>query len=94
MTNNTTIDAGIRMSTTDNNMMKLCKQMEQVRLSGETNMWDRNAVQVIAHRLELHELVVWIEQNNSEEYGHLLQKFKDIIPDGYTEQVQRQRKLQ
>lgn len=82
------------MSTKNSNMMKLCKQMEQVRLSGETNMWDRNSVQVIAHELELHELVVWIEQNNKEEYAHLLQKFKDIIPDGYTEQVRRQGKLQ
>lgn len=68
--------------------------MEKVRLSGETNMWDRNAVQVVAHDHEFHELVVWIEENSREEYAHLLQKFKDIIPDGYTEQVHQQDALQ
>lgn len=35
----------------------------EIRNSGETNMIDRNRVQIIADREEMYELVTWIADN-------------------------------
>jgi len=47
---------------------KVLEQIMAIRDSGETNMLDRNMVQVIADRENYYELVVWIE-DHKDEYG-------------------------
>ena len=42
---------------------QLYDQIMQVRDTGKTNMFDTNAVQRIAYEMDLHELVVLIEEN-------------------------------
>ena len=42
---------------------KVKAQIEQVRRGGESNMLDTNAVQQIANRDNLFELVIFIEEN-------------------------------
>lgn len=46
-------------------------QIEKVRLSGRVNMLDINAVQYIANQMNLHELVILLEEEK-EEYIHYL----------------------
>ncbi len=41
----------------------VAEQLEEVRLSGETNMMDAPAVQAIANRMGHHALVVWMEES-------------------------------
>ena len=45
---------------------KIREQILAVRDTGETNMLDSRAVQVIANRLGFYELVVFIEENRRE----------------------------
>lgn len=45
---------------------KIRKQILTIRDTGETNMLDSRAVQVIANRLGFYELVVFIEENRRE----------------------------
>lgn len=45
---------------------KIRRQILTIRDTGETNMLDSRAVQVIANRLGFYELVVFIEENRRE----------------------------
>lgn len=45
---------------------KIREQILAVRDTGETNMLDSRAVQVIANRLGFYELVMFIEENRRE----------------------------
>ncbi len=45
---------------------KIKEQTLAVRATGLTNMFDVNAVQIIANDMEFYELVVWIEENKVE----------------------------
>ncbi len=45
---------------------KIKEQILAVRATGLTNMFDVNAVQIIANDMEFYELVVWIEENKVE----------------------------
>lgn len=45
---------------------KIRKQILTIRDTGETNMLDSRAVQVIANRLGFYELLVFIEENRRE----------------------------
>ncbi len=57
---------------------KIRTQVLAVRDTGRTNMFDTNAVQVIANEMQFYELVVFIEEYKSE-YVHLIftGEFKD-----------------
>ena len=50
---------------------KIRDQIMAVRDSGETNMFDMRHVQVIASRLKLYDLIIYI-QDNPEEYFHFI----------------------
>lgn len=50
---------------------KVYDGIEAVRMSGLTNMLDRNMVQVLCNRMGYHETVVWIEENK-DKYGQLI----------------------
>ncbi len=52
---------------------EIVDQIAQVRKGGETNMMDRNGVQVIAYDLGFDALVVWIEFNKNS-YSKLLEE--------------------
>ena len=56
---------------------EIVEQIAQVRKGGETNMFDRNYVQVIAFGLNFHALVVWIEFNKSS-YFKLLEELGNV----------------
>ena len=56
---------------------EIVDQIAQVRKGGETNMFDRNYVQVIAFGLDFHALVVWIESNKSS-YFKLLEELGNV----------------
>lgn len=43
-------------------------QQEKVRRSGRTNMFDRQNVQRIAHEMDFHALVTFIEEHSGGEY--------------------------
>ena len=47
------------------------EQLLEVRDSGETNMFDFNAVQRIAYEHDFFELVTWMEEH-CDEYGRLI----------------------
>lgn len=49
----------------------LKKQIEKVRTSGKSNMLDIKSVQFIANQMNLHELVILIEEDR-DEYIHYL----------------------
>lgn len=49
----------------------LIEDINEIRLSGEVNMLDRDGVQVIANDMEYFDLVVWI-QDNQNDYMTLL----------------------
>ena len=42
---------------------KIKEQILAVRATGRTNMFDTNAVQVIANEMNLYELVIFIEEH-------------------------------
>lgn len=42
------------------------EQILEIRETGETNMFDVNTVQVMAHERGFHELVVYLEKNKKE----------------------------
>lgn len=47
------------------------EQILAVRDTGETNMFDSSMVQVIANRMKLYELVVYIEEHKNS-YTHFI----------------------
>ncbi len=57
---------------------EIVDQIAQVRKGGETNMFDRNYVQVIAFGLDFHALVVWLEFNKSS-YFKLLEELGNVV---------------
>lgn len=50
---------------------RIREQVLAVRDTGRTNMFDTNAVQVIANEMEFYELVIFIEEHR-DEYAHLI----------------------
>lgn len=50
--------------------------IESVRLTGRTNMLDRQTVQVIANELELWETVLWLEDHPKEYANGLFHGFE------------------
>ena len=56
---------------------EIVDQIAQVRKGGETNMMDRNTVQVIANDLSFFALVVWIEFNKNS-YFKLLEELGKV----------------
>ncbi len=50
---------------------KIREQVLAIRDTGRTNMFDTNAVQVIANEMEFCELVIFIEEHK-DEYVHLI----------------------
>ncbi len=48
------------------------KQILAVRATGETNMLDTRMVQVIANRMGLYELVVYLEEHRTEYVNFIL----------------------
>ncbi|MCD7812344.1 MAG: DUF5049 domain-containing protein [Ruminococcus sp.] len=50
---------------------KIREQVLAIRDTGRTNMFDTNAVQVIANEMKFYELVVFIEEHR-DEYAHLI----------------------
>jgi len=50
---------------------RIKKQILQVRDTGRTNMFDINAVQSIADKLGLYELVLYLK-NHRKEYAHFI----------------------
>ncbi len=44
---------------------KIKEEVLQVRATGRTNMFDVNAVQRIAYELELHDLVLFLEEKRN-----------------------------
>lgn len=50
---------------------KIREQVLAVRDTGRTNMFDTNAVQIIANEMEFYELVIFIEEHKGE-YVHLV----------------------
>lgn len=59
------------MSDMDIITLGLIEDINEIRLSGEVNMLDRDGVQMIANDMEYYDLVVWI-QNNQDHYMTLL----------------------
>ncbi len=57
---------------------EIVEQIAQVRKGGETNMMDRNKVQIIAYDLGFDALVVWIEFNKSS-YFKLLEELDNVV---------------
>ena len=57
---------------------EIVDQIAQVRKGGETNMMDRNKVQIIANDLGFDALVVWIEFNKSS-YFKLLEELDNVV---------------
>ena len=51
---------------------RIKEQIEAVRQSGETNMLDTRMVQVIANRMGLYELVVYLEEHRKEYANFIL----------------------
>ncbi len=56
-------------------------QFDRVRLTGRTNMYDRNQVQVVANDLNCYHLVVWIgdpdDRADRKRYSRLIESFND-----------------
>lgn len=55
---------------------EIFEALEIVRGSEETNMFDRNGVQVVANKYGYYKLVVFIE-NNRDRYDQILEQFSD-----------------
>lgn len=55
---------------------KVPAQLETVRSTGEVNMFNYNAVQSLAHELDCHALVVWMEDIGMERYGEFIRTGK------------------
>lgn len=58
---------------------KVFEELEQVRKVGKVNMMEWRRVQKIADGLELHELVVWIQDHLDDYYHGIMYGFK---PEG------------
>lgn len=52
---------------------EIMEQIAQIRKNGETNMFDRNQVQILANNSYFYALVIWIEFNKGC-YGKLLKE--------------------
>lgn len=59
------------MTETAQQMLKIRKQILALRDTGRTNMFDTNAVQVIANEMHFYELVIFIEEHKKE-YGNFI----------------------
>ncbi|MCW2278707.1 DUF5049 domain-containing protein [Heliophilum fasciatum] len=58
---------------------KAVKEMlEQVRLSGKTNMLDTHAVQRVAYDMEFYRLVLWIEEHREDYFQGCLEGFQVV----------------
>jgi len=57
------------------NEKKVIVQYEAIRRLGQTNMWDKYMVQMIAHKNHFHELVVAIE----EDYSYILKNYSKLM---------------
>jgi len=57
---------------------EILKQLEEIRLSGETNMFDFHTVHRLAYDRKYYDLVIWMD-NNKEKYWKGIRKgFKPI----------------
>ncbi len=57
---------------------EIVEQIAQVRKGGRTNMMDRVGVQYIAFDMDLHSLVIWLE-DNKRFYFKLLEKLGEHV---------------
>jgi hypothetical protein len=57
---------------------KVLDDIKTISNTGLTNMFDFNAVQVIANELEMHATVVWME-NNKKEWGKVVLGLVEVI---------------
>jgi Domain of unknown function (DUF5049) len=55
---------------------KVISQIEMIRKSGKTNMFDATYVQRIAHDLGYHALVVWIQDHRREYLAGIILGFE------------------
>jgi len=64
---------------------RIIAQYEAIRRSGQTNMFDKHAVQRIANDNEFYELVIAVEDNYADILGHYSDLMKLITEDDIPE---------
>ena len=60
------------------------EQQEAVRRSGKVNMFDLRGVQWVANEAEFYDLVLFIEDNDSQEYLRMAESAAKQFGDGQT----------
>jgi len=64
---------------------KVYQGLEAVRMSGQTNMLDRNAVQFLADEMGFHETVIWLHENKKQYAEGVFHGFK-VVEEGASDE--------